>query len=45
MGCEYMLGDGKLKIRVIEGDITTYDGEAVTSASNNHFWMGSMNVR
>ena len=45
MECEYMLGDGKLKIRVIEGDITTYDVEAVTSASNNHLWMGPMNVR
>ena len=40
-----MLGGGKLEIRVMDGDITTYDGEAVTSASNNHLWMGAMNVR
>jgi O-acetyl-ADP-ribose deacetylase (regulator of RNase III) len=31
----------KLDIRVIQGDITTVDTEAIVNAANNHLWMGS----
>jgi len=32
---------GKTAIRIVEGDITAYDGDAVVNAANNEFWMGS----
>jgi O-acetyl-ADP-ribose deacetylase (regulator of RNase III) len=31
--------DGKI-LEALEGDITTYDGDAIVNAANNHFWMG-----
>lgn len=32
---------GKTAIRIVEGDITGYDGDAVVNAANSEFWMGS----
>ena len=32
---------GQTRVRVIKGDITLYDGDAVVNAANNEFWMGS----
>jgi len=32
---------GRTTIRIVEGDITLYDGDAVVNAANNAFWMGS----
>lgn len=27
-------------LEAVEGDITSYEGEAIVNAANNHFWMG-----
>jgi O-acetyl-ADP-ribose deacetylase (regulator of RNase III) len=32
---------GKVRIRLIHGDITEQDAEAIVNAANNHFWMGA----
>jgi len=39
MGLEKLLGH--TAIRIVEGDITGYGGDAVVNAANNEFWMGS----
>ena len=31
----------RTRIRIFQGDITDYDGDAVVNAANNAFWMGS----
>ncbi|MCX8056530.1 MAG: macro domain-containing protein [Ignavibacteria bacterium] len=31
----------KIKIQIIEGDITSSNAEAIVNAANNHLWMGS----
>jgi O-acetyl-ADP-ribose deacetylase (regulator of RNase III) len=32
---------GRTVIRIVMGDITLYDGDAVVNAANNEFWMGA----
>lgn len=32
---------GKVKIRLIQGDITEQDVDAIVNAANNHLWMGA----
>jgi O-acetyl-ADP-ribose deacetylase (regulator of RNase III) len=32
---------GNIKVRLLQGDITAYDGDAVVNAANSEFWMGS----
>lgn len=31
----------RIKIHIIQGDITTSDAEVIVNAANNHLWMGS----
>jgi O-acetyl-ADP-ribose deacetylase (regulator of RNase III) len=31
----------KITIKIIQGDITTSDAEAIVNAANNHLWMGA----
>jgi O-acetyl-ADP-ribose deacetylase (regulator of RNase III) len=31
---------GEKVIEAMEGDITSYEGDAIVNAANNHFWMG-----
>ena len=32
---------GQTTLKLLEGDIAAYDGEAVVNAANDHLWMGS----
>ena len=41
MGFEVRIGDGKLRVRVAEGDLCAYEGDCVANAATNHFWMGA----
>ncbi|MFN4111549.1 MAG: macro domain-containing protein [Ignavibacteria bacterium] len=35
------MSDKKIKITIIQGDITTTNAEAIVNAANNHLWMGA----
>lgn len=35
------MNNKKIKIFIIQGDITTSDAEAIVNAANNHLWMGA----
>lgn len=35
------MSDQKIKITIVQGDITTSNAEAIVNAANNHLWMGA----